>query len=124
MELFHTSLSPFNSTLAPPPKLSLRSCDRCSGKFQSARGDARFCSSKCKQSAYRWRLAEGRVTAAPTLRPLDQAFSPQVSLVVLNPGESLQGRALSLLASGVPGNGWIIAELDGLRLVTKLFKAI
>src|SRR5262245_43036799 len=116
MELFHTSSLPFNSTLAPPPKLSLKSCDGCGGTFQSARGDARFCSSKCKQSAYRRRLAEGRVTAAPPRQPLAQAFSPQVSLVVLKPGESLQGRALSLLASGVPGNGWIIAELDGLRL--------
>jgi hypothetical protein len=33
-------------------------CDRCGGRFEPSRSDARYCSNACRQKAYRLRQAE------------------------------------------------------------------
>jgi len=49
-----------------PPKLSNRpvekasqiyrqKCEACEAEFRSSRVDAKYCSNKCRQQAYRWR---------------------------------------------------------------------
>src|SRR5262245_44381487 len=49
----------------PVEKAPLRyrlKCQACEGEFGSSRIDARYCSSKCRQQAYRWRWRGGRIT--------------------------------------------------------------
>jgi hypothetical protein len=46
------------STMATPYRVSSRSCDTCGQEFRPWRGDARYCSTACRQKAYRSRAKQ------------------------------------------------------------------
>lgn len=48
-----------------------RKCIVCGDSFNASRADARYCSTRCKQSAYRDRALRMRVTASSEIWPVN-----------------------------------------------------
>jgi hypothetical protein len=56
----------------PVPVTTQRACDRCGAGFTPARADARYCTARCRQAAYRHRQQGDRT--ARRRRPLPEAW--------------------------------------------------